>query len=111
MGALKLSEFEKRDKEQQEELKKNKKIIKELAEDKEEALCLYFRMKAMNKDLEKEVDEMECKLLAKQDMIDQMNDHCAEMEEERDLFALHLEESVLQKHASIDDNPINEKKR
>merc|ERR1712048_1228523 len=92
-----------------EELEKNKKIIEELKKEKEEALRYCHRMKAMNKDLEKEVNEMECKLLDKQNIIDQMNDHCAEMEEERDLFASHLEEFIMQKHASIDANPINEK--
>merc|ERR1712048_1552167 len=46
--ALKLSEFEKRDKEQQEEMQKNKKIIEELKKEKEEALRYGYRMKMMN---------------------------------------------------------------
>jgi len=104
--ALKLSEFEERDKEQQEEMEKNKKIIEELKKEKEEALRYGHRMKMMNDDLEKEMNEMEAKLLAKQNMIDQINDHCAKMEEERDLFASHLEDLIMQKHASIDANPI-----
>merc|ERR1712048_1370804 len=108
---LKLSELEKRNKEQQEELEKNKKIIKELEEEKEEALCLLSRMKAMNENLEKEANEMKIKLLEKQNVIDQMNDRYAVMEEERDLFASNLEEIIVQKHASIDDNSINEKEK
>merc|ERR1712048_222002 len=94
-----------------EELEKNKKIIEELKREKEEALRYGHRMKAMNKNLEKEVNEMEAKLLDKQNIIDQMNDRCAEMKEERDLFASNLEEIIAQKYASIDDNSINEKEK
>merc|ERR1712048_293394 len=100
-----------RDKEQQEEMQKNKKIIEELKKEKENALRYGHRMRILNDDLEKEVNEMEAKLLAKQNMIDQMNDHCAEMEEERDLFASHLEEIIMQKNVSMNGNPIDKNEK
>lgn len=57
------------------------------------------------------MNEMNMKLLEKQQIIDQMNDHYAEMEQERDLFASNLEEIIMQKHVSIDDSQFIEKNK